>query len=525
MRRRAFLLGLAAAALALPAVASPLWPGPETIDFLGRELGDRLVPVEPTLDPSVLQNPFALEEQAAGTQSSGWLTAWSSQPPTVCIAVESAADVRLGVGFAGKHDLRLVVKGTGHDYLGRSNGDGGVLLWTHRLRKVWLHDWNGIPAVSAQAGARWLEVYTACQAAGRYAQGGGCTSVGAAGGFIQGSGFGSFSRRYGTGASGVLEFEVVTADGEVRVCNEREHADLFWALRGGGGGTFGVVLRVTLRTRELPTSAGLVTGRITSGDYPRLLRDFARFLPRLCDQHWGEVVTIGPDAVELGLTYVDLTEDQARAVWQPILTGNRVAADFEVKPMEPAHLWDPAWFERNWPGFITRGSGGQWWWSSNQEEVSAFIASYQSRWLPLALDAGDLFVEAVAHNRFHLHLNKALAGAHPEALARTRETCLHPAAYEAAALVIAAANQPYSPAGPDLEQAKGQAEGVEACMKLFRQATPGGGTYANEADYFEKDWQDAFWGPHYSRLLAIKRRYDPDNVFRVHHGVGSEDPR
>ena len=57
---------------------------------------------------------------------------------------------------------------------------------------------------------------------------------------------------------------------------------------------------------------------------------------------------------------------------------------------------------------------------------------------------------------------------------------------------------------------------------LLGQATPGGGTYMNEADYFEPDWQQSFYGVHYDRLLAIKRRYDPTNLFKVHHGVGSE---
>ena len=59
-------------------------------------------------------------------------------------------------------------------------------------------------------------------------------------------------------------------------------------------------------------------------------------------------------------------------------------------------------------------------------------------------------------------------------------------------------------------------------MNIVRDATPGSGSYLNEANYFEPDWQTSFWGPNYPRLLDIKRKYDPDNMFRVHHGVGSE---
>jgi FAD/FMN-containing dehydrogenase len=60
-------------------------------------------------------------------------------------------------------------------------------------------------------------------------------------------------------------------------------------------------------------------------------------------------------------------------------------------------------------------------------------------------------------------------------------------------------------------------------MEPIRRVTTDSGSYVNETDYFETDWQQSFWGDNYSRLLAIKRRYDPTNLFCVHHGVGSED--
>ena len=82
-------------------------------------------------------------------------------------------------------------------------------------------------------------------------QGGGCTTVGVAG-LIQSGGFGSFSKRYGLAAASLLEAEVVTADGMVRIANACTNPELFWGLKGGGGGSLGVVTRVTLKTHELP---------------------------------------------------------------------------------------------------------------------------------------------------------------------------------------------------------------------------------------------------------------------------------
>jgi FAD/FMN-containing dehydrogenase len=104
-------------------------------------------------------------------------------------------------------------------------------------------------AVTVGAGAIWMHVYNEVTTrGGRYVQGGGCLTIGVAG-FVQVGGFGSFSKNYGT-AVNLPEAEIVTADGAVRIANACTNADLFWALKGGGGGSFGVVTRITFRTHE-----------------------------------------------------------------------------------------------------------------------------------------------------------------------------------------------------------------------------------------------------------------------------------
>ena len=106
-----------------------------------------------------------------------------------------------------------------------------------------------------------MPVYNAVTTeAGRYVQGGGCATVGVAG-LVLGGGFGSFSKRYGMAGAALLEAEIVTADGAVRIANACTNPDLFWALKGGGNGSFGVVTRLTLRTRELPHSAAARSAR------------------------------------------------------------------------------------------------------------------------------------------------------------------------------------------------------------------------------------------------------------------------
>lgn len=148
------------------------------------------------------------------------------------------------------------------------------------------------------AGTIWMQAYDAViTRGGAYVQGGGCTTVGVAG-LIQSGGFGSFSKHYGLAAAGLLEAEVVTADGDIRIANACTNPDLFWALKGGGGGSFGGVSQLTLRVRDLPEFWGgaIFTIHASSDDaFRRLIRRFVAFYREaLFNDHWGEQIHVSP---------------------------------------------------------------------------------------------------------------------------------------------------------------------------------------------------------------------------------------
>jgi FAD binding domain len=246
------------------------------------------------------------------------------------VCAKTTGDVAAAVDFAREHNLRLVVKGGGHSYLGTSNAPDSLLIWTRAMDDIVLHDdfvprgctTPPLPAVSVGAGAIWPHVYDAVTTkAGRYVQGGGCTTVGVAG-LIQSGGFGSFSKHYGTAASSLLEAEVVTADGTVRIANACTNPDLFWALKGGGGGTFGVATRLTLKTHELADRAGaaIFTVKAMSGEaFRALIRKFIAFYgERLLNPHWGESIYFRRNET-LSVMMVSRGLDKAatQAVWQP----------------------------------------------------------------------------------------------------------------------------------------------------------------------------------------------------------------
>lgn len=558
---------------AKPALAERPWPDVAEWRVLHGEVGGRLVkvtsPVAVCKDgagtPSCtaalekMKNPFWIQDQPGAQQSTGWLDAWTAEPSTYAVTATSAADVAAAVNFARDHGVKLVVKGAGHDYKGRSNAANSLLVWTGKMREV-TYDANfriagalpgtkGQPAISAQAGARWIEGYIVATQNNRYIQGGGCTTVGMAGGFIQGGGYGSFSKRFGTGAGGVLEFEVVTADGQVRIANEARNADLFWALRGGGGGTFGIVTRVTLMAHEAPKSFGLARGRIAAASdaaFRELLAKFVAFFPgALNNPAWGEQIAVkGDNSLEFFMTFLDLTEAEARATWQPLFDQLKARPkDFSVDMRffsTPFHdVWTAAAWEKREPGFVkpdTRPDAkpGHYWVGENDGEVAAFLDTYQSRWLPRRLfePAGapalvKTLFDASRHAPVRMQINKGLDGAADEARARDRKTSIHPAVFDASTIVIISVRHKHTFPGipgyqPNLAKGRAARRKVDLAMKIISDATPDSATYGNESDFFEKDWKRQFYGAHYPRLLAIKRKYDPGNIFKVHHGVGSD---
>ena len=294
----------------------PLWPSPKKWEQLNKAVNGNLVKIESPLvackssnDKAActelfknLKNPYFIGDNPALTQSSGWLDAWRSEPSVYAVAASSTADVVAAVNFARNNNLRLVVKGGGHSYQGTSNSADSLLIWTRAMNKIVIHEsfvargcetkQTPQPGVTIEAGAMWLQVYDAVTTkAGRYVQGGGCTTVGVAG-LIQSGGFGSFSKYYGLAAAALLEAEIVTADGSVKIINACNNPDLFWAIKGGGGGSFGVVTKLTLRTRELPENFGAIFGSIKANSDEAFKSLIAKLIELYHDQlfnsHWGE---------------------------------------------------------------------------------------------------------------------------------------------------------------------------------------------------------------------------------------------
>ena len=611
MKRRAFLSAIGSATL-LPFSPRSLWPSksfrrchpsdatwPSQQDWkrLNDAVEGNLIPVNFPLsrlkaDPGSvaakrlakdLRNPFYIGDQPGLTQTLGWVDAWATQPSVYAVAARNAQDIAAAVNFAREHNLRLVVKGGGHSYQGTSNAPDSLLIWTRHMHDIALHvgfvpggcehSMQPQPAVTLGAGTIWMQAYQAVTTqSAKYVQGGGCTTVGVAG-LIQSGGFGSFSKHYGLAAGSLLEAEIVTADGKIRVANASTNPDLFWALKGGGGGSFGVVSRVTVRLHELPQFFGGTnfTIKAASDDaYRGLIREFVSFYrEHLFNDHWGEQVGLNPDnSLEIKMVFQGLDADQAKKVWQPFLAWvarspklysvGRVV----VGSLPAQRMWDMQWLKEHWPEIAIpdtnaliglfdyalahvfqpifeiddRPEAGpnNTWWKGDAGQVGWFIWGYESLWLPASLlesdsqqRLADALFSSSRYSSVGLHFNKGLAGAPHEAIAAAKDTAMNPAVLKAFALAIVADGQGPAYPGipghePSVAEGRTAAGRIDKCIDQLRAVTGQTGAYVSESNYFEKRWQQAYWGSNYPRLAVIKKKYDPDGLFFVHNGVGSE---
>jgi FAD/FMN-containing dehydrogenase len=584
MQRRQLLRALAAmplaAGLRARAAAAPQraarvrpgqagWPSEARWQELNAAVGGRLSKVAPLFTCTEngasdackqalanLRNPFYLSDQPGGTEVSGWTDAWTPAPSAYAVRAQSSADVQAAVNFAREQRVRLVVKGTGHSYLGTSNAPDSLLVWTRALNEVTLHEAfvpqscagkvAPVPAVSAGAGCMWIDLYDAVTTRGnRYVQGGGCTSVGVAG-LVQSGGFGTFSKCFGTAAAGLIEAEIVTADGKVRTVNACRDPDLYFALRGGGGGSWGVITRVTLKTHDLPEFMGAAWGTIkanSEGAFKKLVtRFFDFYVQRLFNPHWGEQVAVQPnDTLKISMVSQGLDKSESREVWQPFFDWVQAnAADYTVTDelgtgAKPARRW---WQLEGSRSLIADPRPNQppyrAYWQGDQDQVGMYLHGYESLWLPATLLAPalraqlvDALIAGARRKEVELHFNKGLAGAPAQAIAGARETATNPVVTTAFALAIIADGEgPHYPGmgrpAPDVKAARADARAIDAATAELTRLVPRAGSYVSESNYFNKRWADAYWGAHYRRLRAIKERYDPEGLFFVHNGVGSE---
>jgi len=196
-----------------------------------------------------------------------------------------------------------------------------------------------------------------------------------------------------------------------------------------------------------------------------------------------------------------------------------------------AHLFQPVLEFDQRPGAGPNNT----WWKGDGGQVGWFIWGYESLWLPASLlendsqqHLADALFASSRYSGFELHFNKGLAGAPADAIAAAKDTAMNPAVLTAFALAIVGDAQGPAYPGipghePSVEAGREAAARIDQCVGQLRALVPNPGAYVSESNYFEHGWQHSYWGSNYTRLAGIKKKYDPDGLFFVHNGVGSDE--
>ncbi|KAL0069620.1 hypothetical protein AAF712_003278 [Marasmius tenuissimus] len=416
------------------------------------------------------------------------------------------------VQFVKEHNIRFVVKNTGHDYMGKSTGTGALSVWMHHLQDIeWVPDYVSAgytgPAVKAPAGVIGADLAAFAGTRGYAVVSGQCPTVGFTGGYVQGGGHSIISSAYGLAADQTLEFEVVTMQGEHLVASPTQNEDLYWALSGGGGGTYAVVLSVTTKVfPDVPlTLAFLNFSGIPSEVYWKANAAYNAIIPDVTSSQTTILsIHFNGSFLMYPMVAINKTEEELTAMIRPFLD--------ELKDLEV-------------PYDLTISPG-----ASYLDVLGALAAIMPnvgdslvaSRLLPQSiwdnensttvLDATREIVESglrVSELSFKL----------PTRLPGDPQNAVLPAWREAQRLVfpglVYQGNETPAEASMELEK-------VSRATSVLRKISPGSGGYLNEGDLLEPDFKEAFYGPNHDRLLSIKDKWDPDQFLYGLTAIGGD---
>ncbi len=408
------------------------------------------------------------------------------------------SDVRESILWAREHDMPVAIRSGGHNYAGYSTTDG-LLIDLSRMRRIVVDDGTGVATV--QAGARNTGVYAGLQPYEAAISAGRCPTV-AIGGLVLGGGIGFSSRKLGLTCDSLRETEIVTADGKILTCNERENEDLFWACRGGSGGNFGVNVSYTFQSTPVKD--------VSIYDLQWDLEDGEKVLPALQD-----VVLQAPDDFSCRMgggrsgkdgggrsaanvnalgQYFGPREDLLEML-EPVL---RLAKPTK-KVIEDKTFWQAKdYFFHNTPTdrFQVKSAFVQ---KELPEQGIGELLRHVDRWPGSSNEDGGGFAMF------------ALGGA----ISRIPEEKTAYAHRDSRFLLAIDSSWASSDSHRTEQENVDWVEGFADGMRPYTSAY----AYQNFIDRSQPDWARAYYGDNLDRLVRIKRHRDPDDFFHFRQSV------
>ncbi|KAI9368655.1 hypothetical protein BJX61DRAFT_550263 [Aspergillus egyptiacus] len=431
--------------------------------------------------------------------------------PYYSVRAESVEDIQAAVRFASRNDLYLVTKNTGHDHLGRSSGEGAFSIWTHNLKGIEWHDSfvprgapaevGGLPAVTLQAGEQWFDVYQAAAKQGVLVVGGSARTVGAAGGYVLGGGHSPFAHHYGLAADNLVEMSIVSAAGEHLVLNRYSDPEYFWAVRGGAGSAWGVVTSVTYKTHPVPQNIIMGLVQLNASNNATLTHVLA------------ESIKLLPEVTDAGYTGYGRIGSGFEAIFvQPngtVESFNETFAGFFNLTQRPGIQGGVIAFPSTWNDYLE---------NILQDPNIATNVQDASRLL-----TADVISEKAGELAQFVVQNGAGGGFNFIGKVNNDErdnTAVNDIWKHSHAIL--SIHVDWADNATESEKHEKRLHAVQLSGALTEIVGSEGGTYVNEANPYEPDWQRVFWGDKYDRLVSVKQRVDPTHLFVCNRCVGGE---
>jgi FAD/FMN-containing dehydrogenase len=433
--------------------------------------------------------------------------------PAAIAYCASPADVQACLAFAQKFALPLVPRCGGHSYAGYSTTTGIVVDVT-RMSTVTVNTGNATTVVGA--GAHLIDVYAALTQYGLIIPAGSCPVVGIAG-LTLGGGVGVIGRKFGLTSDNMLSAQIVTASGHILTCDANHYPDLFWALRGGGGGNFGVVTSFTFQAHAVPTIS-LFTLYWPWSSAVSVMSAWQNWAPQGPDELWSNCVLDSPANKSGPIVLVNGVYVGGVAALNSLL--HQLTSRINTAPsssyVSGAGLLDTMLVEAGCYGksvsqchLPSQNPQGQLQRDTYTAKADYFTTPLPSQGIEALVNAvetrhtSSLGEGGIGFDAFGGAINRVPADATAFAHRNTLFSAQYTASWNANdAASIVAANRAWL---------------INTWQSVRAYAS--GGSYVNYIDPDLPNWQAAYYGSNLPRLQKIKNIYDPNNFFHFAQSI------
>ncbi len=433
--------------------------------------------------------------------------------PAAIVYCQSVGDVQRSVDFAQSNGIAIIPRGGGHSYAGYSSGSG-MVCDVSRMTAINVDGRAGTAAI--EAGGRLIDIYAALARDGLALPGGSCPTVGISG-LTLGGGVGVIGRKFGLTSDNLTALQIVTADGSLLSCDAGQNQDLFWACRGGGGGNFGIATSFIFRLHQV-SELTLFTYRWPWAAAADVVGAWQSWAPDAPDELWsnchllpssGTTPTVSVSGAYVGAasglspllqrlrTAVGSAPSSASVGSHSLLDAMLIEAGCSGMTVPQCHLpsQSPAgMLERETyaakSDFFDR--------PLSAAGVAALLRGVEQREASAVLAGGGVALDA-----FGGAFNRVPA----TATAFVHRSSLFGAQYVASWSARAS---------------EGVAQANLSWLRSFYAAMrpyAGRYSYQNYIDPDLQDWQHAYYGENLPRLMQVKRRYDPGNLFHFAQSI------